>query len=142
MPQEICVPLITIRELNDEKAIVKHAKQKVGIVPLNSPIRIVSNIDRIQFLQTDAVGDKFKSRELEVWIEDPDGKKLSAIEKVVFDSVAEKLDERKRNVQIKLEGSGFDRTVNYKLIMKDTDASQNRAVHSITIDLAFEDDFF
>jgi uncharacterized protein (TIGR02687 family) len=142
MPQEICVPLITVRELNDEKAIVKHAKQKVGIVPLNSPIRIVSNIDRIQFLQTDAVGDKFKSRELEVWIEDPDGKKLSAIEKVVFDSVAEKLDERKRNVQIKLEGSGFDRTVNYKLIMKDTDASQNRAVHSITIDLAFEDDFF
>jgi hypothetical protein len=142
MPQEICVPLITVRELHDEKAKVKHAKQKVSIVPLNSPIRIVSNIDRIQFLQTDSVGEKFKERELEIWVENPEGKKLSATEKVLFDSTSERMDERKRNVQIKLEGSGFDRTVSYKLIMKDTDTSQNRNVHSVTIDLAFEDDFF
>ncbi|WP_158768839.1 BREX-1 system phosphatase PglZ type A [Paraglaciecola sp. L1A13] len=142
MPQEICVPLISIKELHDEKTQVKHAKQKVSVVPLKSPLRVVSNIDRIQFLQTDAVGDKFKARELEIWVEDPEGKKLSATEKVLFDSSSAVMEERKRNVQIKLEGSGFDRTMSYKLIMKDTDASQNLNVHSVTIDLAFEDDFF
>lgn len=142
MPQEICVPLISIKELHDEKTQVKYSKQKVSVVPLKSPLRVVSNIDRIQFLQTDAVGDKFKARELEIWIEDPEGTKLSAIEKVLFDSSSTVMEERKRNVQIKLEGSGFDRTVSYKLIMKDTDASQNINVHSISIDLAFEDDFF
>jgi uncharacterized protein (TIGR02687 family) len=142
MPQEICVPLISIRELHGEKTQVQHAKQKVSVVPLKSPLRIVSNIDRIQFLQTDAVGEKFKARELEIWIEDPVGKKLSAVEKVLFDSTSTVMEERKRNVQVKLEGSGFDRTVSYKLIMKDTDTSQNINVHSVTIDLAFEDDFF
>ena len=141
MPQEICVPVLHVREL-DTKAQTKHAKQKVGVVPLNSPVRIVSNIDRIQLLQTDAVGEKFKARELELWVESPEGMRVSAIEKVLFDSASEKLDERKRNVSVKLEGSGFDRNLSYKLILKDTDASQSMATHTVTIDLAIEDDFF
>ena len=141
MPQEICVPVLHVREL-DTKAQTKHSKQKVGVVPLNSPVRIVSNIDRIQLLQTDAVGDKFKARELELWIESPEGKRVSAVEKVLFDSTSDKLDERKRNVSVKLEGSGFDRNLSYKIILKDTDASQSTATHTVTIDLAIEDDFF
>lgn len=141
MPQEICVPVLHVREL-DTKAQTKHAKQKVGVVPLNSPIRIVSNIDRIQLLQTDAVGDKFKARELELWVESPEGLRVSAVEKVLFDSASDKLDDRKRNVSIKLEGSGFDRNLSYKLILKDTDASQSIITHTVTIDLAIEDDFF
>lgn len=140
MPQEICVPVLQVREL-DTKAQTKHAKQKVNAVPLNNPVKIVSNIDRIQFLQTDPVGEKFKARELEMWIEDPVGKKVSSREKVLFESTSEKMDERKRNVQIKLEGSGFDRTVSYKLMMEDTE-SKVKTTHSVIIDLAFEDDFF
>ena len=68
--------------------------------------------------------------------------RVSAVEKVLFDSASEKLDERKRNVSVKLEGSGFDRNLSYKLILKDTDASQSMATHTVTIDLAIEDDFF
>jgi uncharacterized protein (TIGR02687 family) len=140
MPQEICVPVIHVREL-DTKAQTIHAKQKVGVVPLHSPIKIVTNIDRIQFLQTDPLGDKFKAREIELWIEDPDGKKVSSTEKALFDSASDKMDERKRNLQIKLEGSGFDRTISYKLIVEDTESKTN-TTHSVVIDLAFEDDFF
>lgn len=140
MPQEICVPILHVREL-DAKAQTKHAKQKVGVVPLNNPIKIVSNIDRIQFLQTDPLGEKFKAREIELWIEDPDGNKVSSREKVLFDSVSDKMDERKRNIQIKLEGSGFDRTISYKLMIEDTE-SKTKTTHSVIIDLAFEDDFF
>ncbi|MGJ8674599.1 MAG: BREX-1 system phosphatase PglZ type A [Pseudoalteromonas sp.] len=140
MPQEICVPVLHVREL-DTKAQTKHAKQRVGVVPLNNPVKIVANIDRIQFLQTDPVGEKFKPRELEIWIEDPDGKTISSKDKVLFDSASDKMDERKRNIQIKLEGSGFDRTLSYKLIMEDTE-SKTKTTHSVIIDLAFEDDFF
>ena len=140
MPQEICVPILQVREL-DTKAQTKHAKQKVGVVPLNNPIKIVSNIDRIQFLQTDPLGDKFKAREIELWIEDPEGNKVSSSEKVLFDSASDKMDERKRNIQIKLEGSGFDRTNSYKLMIEDTE-SKTKTTHSVIIDLAFEDDFF
>lgn len=141
MPQEICVPILQIRELHDDKAKAKHAKQKVGVVPLNSPIKIVSNIDRIQFLQTDAIGEKFKPRELDIWIETPEGKTISGVEKVMFDSESNNMDDRKSNVQIKLEGSGFNRSKNYKLVMKDTE-SLNITSHTVIIDLAFEDDFF
>lgn len=141
MPQEICVPVLHIREL-DTKAQSKLAKQKVGVVPLNSPVRIVSNIDRIQLLQTDAVGDKFKPRELELWIESPEGTRVSAVESLLLDSTSDKLDDRKRNVALKLEGSGFDRNLSYKLVLKDKDASQSVATYSVTIDLAIEDDFF
>ena len=97
--------------------------------------------NRIKFLQTDPVGEKFKARELEIWIEDPDGKKVSSREKILFESTSQKMDDRKRNVQIKLEGSGFERTVSYKLIMEDTE-SKVKTTHSVIIDLAFEDDFF
>ncbi len=141
MPQEICVPILQVRELHDDKAKAKHAKQKVGVVPLNSPIKIVSNIDRIQFLQTDAIGEKFKPRELNIWIETPEGKTISGIEKVLFDSESNNMDDRKSNVQIKLEGSGFNRSSSYKLVMKDTE-SLNITSHTVIIDLAFEDDFF
>lgn len=51
------------------------------------------------------------------------------------------MEERKRNVQIKLDGSSFDRTVNYILVMIDTE-SKTKTTHSVTIDVAFDDDFF
>jgi len=140
MPQEICVPVMHLRAIHSTVK-QKQTKQKVGVVPLNSPVKIVSNIDRIQFLQADPIGDKYKSRELQIWIENPDGNKVSSSEKVLFDSASDKMEERKRNVQVKLEGSGFDRTISYKLIMEDTE-SKTKTTHSVTIDLAFEDDFF
>jgi len=51
------------------------------------------------------------------------------------------MDERKRNVHVKLEGRGFDRNISYKLVMEDAE-SKTKTTHSVTIDLAFEDDFF
>lgn len=140
MPQEICVPVMHLRAIHSTVK-QKQTKKKVGVVPLNSPVKIVSNIDRIQFLQADPIGDKYKSRELKIWIEDPEGNRVSSSEKVLFDSASDKMEERKRNVQVKLEGSGFDRTVSYKLVMEDTESKTN-TTHSVTIDLAFEDDFF
>jgi uncharacterized protein (TIGR02687 family) len=141
MPQEICVPVIHVRVL-DAKAQTKHAKQVVGVVPLHSPIKLVSNIDRIQLLQTEAVGDKFKARELSLWVEDSDGKVVSSKEKLLFDSTSDKMDERKKSVQIALSGTGFSRSAQYKLVMLDTENNLKYNSFSVTIDLAFEDDFF
>lgn len=141
MPQEICVPVIQVRVL-DTKAQTKHAKQVVGVVPLHSPIKLVSNIDRIQLLQTEPVNDRFKSRELSLWIEDQDGKVVSSKEKLLFDSTSEKMDERKKSVQIALSGKGFSRSAQYKLVMLDLENNLKYNSFSVTIDLAFEDDFF
>jgi uncharacterized protein (TIGR02687 family) len=141
MPQEVCVPVIHVREL-DTKAQTKHAKQSVGVVPLHSPLKLVSNIDRIQLLQTEPVGDKFKARELSLWIEDSEGNIVSAREKLLFDSTSEKMDERKKALQIALSGKGFSRSAQYKLVMLDLENNLKYNSFSVTIDLAFEDDFF
>lgn len=141
MPQEICVPVLHIREL-DTKAQTKHAKQVVGVVPLNSPIKIVSNIDRIQLLQTEAVGEKFKARELSLWLEDPAGNIVSAKEKLLFDATSDKMEERKQALQVTLNGTGFNRSVPYKLVMLDLENNLKYNTYTVTIDLAFEDDFF
>lgn len=141
MPQEICVPVLHVREL-DVKGQTKHAKETVGVVPLNSPIKIVANIDKLDFLQTDPVGDKHKPRLLEIYIEDPDGKKVSSVEKVNFDSTSDDMADRKRTIQIALSGTGFERSISYRLVMWRPDEKDVYASHSVTIDLAFEDDFF
>lgn len=143
MPQEICVPILQIRELKT-KAQSKLAKQMVGVVPLSSSIKLVTNIDRIQLLQTDPVGEKFKKRSVDIYVEDPEGNKVSTSEMVEFNSTSENMDERKRNVQIALSGTGFDRNKVYKLVIKDVTQKPHSifATHSVVIDLAFEDDFF
>ena len=140
MPQEICVPILHVREL-DTKGQQKHAKQKVAALPLQNPVKLVSNIDSILFLQADPVNSQYKSRELTVWVESPEGHLVSTKEIVLFDSTSEKMDERQKKVQIKLEGSSFDRTISYKLVMEDTE-TKIRTTHSVIIDIAFENDFF
>lgn len=142
MPQEICIPIVEIKRLKGEKAQDKYSKQKVGVVPLSNPIRIVSNIDSVHFLQSDKVGESHKQRDVEIWIENPDGKRISSLETVVFASTSDNLDDRKVPVQIKLQGINFDKHIAYKLKVKDTDGSNSTATHAVTINLAIEDDFF
>lgn len=144
MPQEICVPVLKIREL-DKKQQSKYAKERVSVVPLSHPIKLLALADKIELFQTSAVGKDYIARELEIWIEDPDGKPVSHKQKAMFDCTSDKHEERKRSVIIMLNGTGFDRTVSYKLMMNDiTKANQPQLLqsHSVTIDIAIEDDFF
>ncbi|MFD1006753.1 BREX-1 system phosphatase PglZ type A [Oceanisphaera ostreae] len=144
MPQEICVPVLKIREL-DKKQQTKHAKERVSVVPLANPIRLVALADKIELFQASPVGKDYLARELEVWIEDPEGKVVSHKQKVMFDITSQSHEDRKRSVIIMLSGTGFDRTLSYKLMMNDiTQANRPNLLqsHSVIIDIAIEDDFF
>lgn len=126
MLREICVPIIHIRELDKEQA-TKFEKQPVGVVVANQPIKLVSNIDKIKFIQTDAVGEQFVSRQINVFI---------------VDSSSKIMDERTREARLSLIGSQFDRNAQYTLILKDAKTRINYSQYSVTIDLAHLDDFF
>ena len=145
MLQEICVPVLKVSQLKTDKQKAKHAKQRVQVVPLSNPIKLLALADKIELFQASAVGKDYIARELEIWIEDPEGNIVSHKQKVVFDSTSENQKDRKRSVIIMLNGVGFERTVSYKLIMNDiTQANRPNLLssHSVTIDLAFEDDLF
>lgn len=140
MPQEICVPVLQVDHLKTTKQRAS-AKQKVGVVPLSNGIRLLTLSEKIEFLQTDAVGEKCKERNLEFWIEDPDGNIVSTKTKIMFDSSSAHSDDRRRATIITLNGAGFDRTLSYKFVMWDTDQDDKYATHIVTIDLAIQDDF-
>lgn len=145
MPQEICVPVIKVQQLKTEKQITKNIKERVAVVPLANPIKLVSLADKIELFQASPVGGDYVARELELWIEDPNGKQVSHPQKVMFDSISELQEDRKRLITIMLNGAGFDRTISYKLVMKDiTQAKQTKLLqsYSVIIDIAIEDDFF
>ncbi len=140
MPQEICVPVLRIEHLKTIKQKTR-AKAKVGVVPLSNGLRLVTLSEKIEFLQTNPVGADFKERNLNIWIEDPQGVVVSNKTQIMFDFSAASGDERKRSTILSLNGTGFDRKTEYKLIMWDVEQGDKYAAHSVTIDLAIQDDF-
>lgn len=141
MLQEVCVPILHVRELQKEQA-AKHEKQPVGVVAATQPIKLVNNIDKVRFIQTDPVGERFVARLLDVYIVDTEGNEVSSRETINFDSVSKVMDERTREARLKLIGSQFDRNAQYTLVLENAEMRTRYSQYAVTIDLAFQDDFF
>ena len=52
------------------------------------------------------------------------------------------MDERTREARLKLIGSKFDRHAQYILVLESPETQTRYSQYSVTIDLAFQDDFF
>ena len=102
----------------------------------------MNNIDKIRFIQTDPVNDNFIARQLDIYIVDADDNVVSSRETVSFDSSSAVMDERIRDVRLKLIGADFDRKISYTLILENVDTKTRYNQYAVTIDLAFQDDFF
>ncbi|EKT4487389.1 BREX-1 system phosphatase PglZ type A [Shewanella algae] len=140
MLQEICVPVLEVQELRGKKQ-QQNEKLKVGVVPAQQPIKLVNAIDKIRFLQTDAVGDRFKGRSVRFCVLDDSGQSVSAIERATFESASQSLDERAQDVRLKLTAEQYDRKVHYQLVLTDDEEGIELARYPVTIDLAFSNDF-
>ncbi|WP_335925065.1 BREX-1 system phosphatase PglZ type A [Shewanella algae] len=140
MLQEICVPILDVQELRGKKQQLNE-KQKVGVVPAHQPIKLVNVIDKIRFLQTDAVGDKFKGRSVRFCILDDVGQSVSAIERATFESSSNSLDERAQDIRLKLTAEQYDRKAHYQLVLTDDEEGIELTRYPVTIDLAFNNDF-
>ncbi|MDC9724766.1 MAG: BREX-1 system phosphatase PglZ type A [Gammaproteobacteria bacterium] len=141
MLQEVCVPIIGINTLRGEKA-VQNEKKTVGVIAAKQSIKIVNNIDKIRFIQTDPVNDNFVARQLDIYIIDAEGKVVSSRETLNFDSTSKVMDERVREARLKLIGADFDRNERYTLVLENVDTQTRHNQYAVTIDLAFQDDFF
>ena len=142
MPQEICVPLIVIQKLTGKKA-VQNEKIKVGLIAEKSSIRLVNQIEKVRFIQTNVVGGNYVECRVSAVIKDIKDKVVSSEEILVFDSTSNEVGDRTREARFKLIGSNFDRTAKYKLVVTDvvTNTPIENFPKSITIDLLNQDDF-
>lgn len=140
MPQEIVVPVLTVQQLRGEKA-EKRTKRKVSVISPKSTLKMVTNIQRFDLMQTEAVSEQVLPVTVAVAIYEGD-KLVSSEEVVTFDSATDNMSERLKQVRLSLLGSDFDRQRDYFLIIRDKDLQTELERYRVTIDLAFTDDFF
>jgi hypothetical protein len=93
MPQEIVVPVITVRESESDKEKARHVEFSL----LGASNKVVTNTQRFEFIQTEAVSDKVLPRTVVVALRDGD-RPISNEQTLTFDSTSQLLDERKRSV--------------------------------------------
>jgi hypothetical protein len=140
MPQEIVVPIVTVKQLRGEQKDLR-TKRKVGVISSKSTLKMVNNIQRFDLMQTEAVSDVIIPITLSVAIYDGDIK-VSSEETVTFDCATDSMTERMKQVRLSLSGTGFDRKNEYFLVLKDKEFNTETERYRVTIDLAFTDDFF
>lgn len=136
MPQEIVVPLITVRESEAD-----HAKTRfVSISLLGASNKVVTSTQRFEFIQTDAVSERVLPRSVVVSLRDGD-KPISNEQSLTFDSTSQLLDERKRSVFLTVLAGAHDPHKRYDLIMRDAVTKVEVLRLPIKVNLAFGNDF-
>jgi len=136
MPQEIVVPVITVRESEAD-----HAKTRpVSISLLGGTNKVVTHTQRFEFIQTDAVSERVLARSVVVSLRDGD-RPISDQQCVTFDSTSQLLDERKRSVILTMQVGTHDLHKRYDLVVRDAATKVEVLRHPVKVDLAFGNDF-
>lgn len=136
MPQEIMVPLITVRVSESEEAKV----QNVGIQLIGSTNKVVTNRQRFEFIQTEAVSERVLARKVVISI--LDGATLISDEKAItFNSTSQLMDERKQSVFLTIRTGTYDLHKRFDLVVRDAVTKVEVLRQQLQIDLAFGNDF-
>lgn len=139
MLQEIVVPIISVKGLRGQAA-EKSVVRKVDVSLLGSTRRVVNNVQRFEFIQTDAVSERVQPRTLLISLRDDDTL-ISNEVLLTFDSQSSSMDERKKAAQLILKSGAYDKRHPYALVLRDAETQIEYARIPVTIDLAFTNDF-
>ena len=142
MPQEIVVPVITVRVSDAESAKTRY----VSVSLLGAVNKVVTNTQRFEFIQTDAVSERVLARSVVVSLRDGSDKDLpdqaiSNVQSITFDSTSQLLDERKRSVLLTVLAGAHDPHKHYDLVMRDAVSNVEVLRLPVKVDLAFGNDF-
>lgn len=139
MLQEIVIPVVTVSEM---KGIHKEKSQisRVGVSLLGSMKKIVTNIPRFEFIQTDAVSQRMKPRTLKISLRDGN-ELISSEETITFDSNSSSMDDRKKAVKLGLKSGPFDNKKEYALVLRNAEDETEYERLPLMIDIAFANDF-
>ncbi|MEF2549936.1 BREX-1 system phosphatase PglZ type A [Aurantimonas sp. A2-1-M11] len=140
MLQEICVPVMRIgytkdRDANDVKA------RPVKIAALGTNLRITTPRRSFDLMQTEPISDRVRPITVTVAIAGPDGP-VSDIQRVTFDSRTSSMSEDwKQTVRLSLSGLAFDKSQQYRLVVRNAETKVEELSQDVVIDLAIARDF-
>ncbi|MDO9179512.1 MAG: BREX-1 system phosphatase PglZ type A [Agitococcus sp.] len=136
MPQEVVVPLITIKFSGSDKA----KTSQVTIAPLMMSTKVVNNLPRFEFIQTEPVSTKVLPRTVVLSLRDGDAL-ISSEHTITFDSSSNSMDERKKSVILTVKNGSYDAKKDYHLVVRDADSKVELHRITLKIDLALANDF-
>ena len=139
MPQEIVVPVVTVKHVRGKSAQDTKTKP-VTVQVLGSNHRITTAFCRFQLIQMEPVSERVKAVTLRVAVyegEEP----VTDIQTVKFDSGSGNLDERKKWVNLVLKERQYSKKTPYRLVLRDAETGIEQQSVEVVIDRAFTDDF-
>jgi uncharacterized protein (TIGR02687 family) len=139
MPQEIVVPVVTVKHVRGKSAQDTKTKP-VTVQVLGSNHRMTTAQHRFQLIQMEAVSDRVKPITLRVAVyegEEP----VTDIQNVKFESGSGNLDERKKWVSLVLKDRQYNKKTPYRLVLRDAETGIEQQSVEVIIDRAFTDDF-
>jgi uncharacterized protein (TIGR02687 family) len=140
MPQEIVVPVITVRQAKSKKDLEKTRTKQVSVSVLGGNHKITTHTHRFKLIQMEPVSDRAKALTLKIAIYDGE-EPVSSIETVTFASTSTNLDDRQQSVMLTLQDQQFDKNKRYRLVLKDANTDFELQSQDVTIDRAIADDF-
>jgi uncharacterized protein (TIGR02687 family) len=140
MPQEIVVPVITVKHLKDKAPREKTKTSKVAVNVLGAKHLITTGRHRFQLLQMEPVGERVKGITLKAAVYEGD-EPVTNTKLITFDSPSKNMDDRQKNVFLVLKDRPYDKKTRYRLILRDADTDIEQVSVDVTIDRAIADDF-
>ena len=140
MPQEVCVPVVTVRHRKDEKTRERTKEKDVTVHLLGTKHRITTPRHRFEFIQMAPVSERVKPVTYKVAVYEGN-EPVTNIEKITFDSTSDNMEDRKRSVTLVLQDRKYNKQTKYRLVLRDADTDVERQSVDVIIDRAFTDDF-
>lgn len=140
--QEICVPIITVKNRGVKERESHEARRLVKVISVDPAPRIVNNITKIHLLQTEQVSDSVLARTINVYIVDEEGREVSNRVTLRFGSAEDNELPRDQYAQLSLIGNDFHRDHKYRLILEDHESHVEIETYPAEINLAFGNEFF
>jgi len=139
MPQEIVVPVITVKHIRGKSA--QETKTKlVTVQVLGTNHRITSAYHRFQLIQMEPVSDRVKPITLKVAVyegEEP----VTDLQTVKFDIASGDMEDRKKWIKLVLKDRQYNKKTPYRLVLRDAETGIEQQSVEVIIDRAFTDDF-
>lgn len=135
MLQEIVVPIVTVVGVRGAEK-----PSKVNISLLGTVKKIVNNMQRFEFIQTEAVSEKCKPVTLTVSLRDAE-QLISNEVTLTFDSSSDQMNDRKKSASLIVKAGNYDRKKDYYLVLRDVSDKTEIERIPLTIDLSFANEF-
>lgn len=136
MLQEVVIPIVTVKGL---RGVEKPTKVNISL--LGTVKKIVNNMQRFEFIQTEAVSEKVRPVTISASLRDDADQLISNEVTLTFDSASDQMNDRKKSASLIVKSGSYDKKKEYYLVLRDAGDKTEIDRIPLSIDLSFGNEF-